>query len=69
MLTKFVCTHHLEHIHTRVDLHTQRTRPCPSGASPLDADVNTGVDMFKMLGTSKFGRYAGLRLAVTEAKR
>ena len=40
-----------------------------TGASPLDVEIDTGMDVFKMVDTDKLKRYAGLELATTEAKR
>ena len=40
-----------------------------TGASPLDVEIDTGMDVFKMVDTNKLRRYAGLELATTEAKR
>ena len=40
-----------------------------TGVSPLDVEIDTGMDMFKMVGANAFKRHAGLKLAATEAKR
>ena len=48
----------------KVDFILERT-----GASPLDVEIDTGMDMFKMVDTTAFSQYAGLELAAKEAKR
>ena len=48
----------------KVDFILERT-----GVSPLDVEIDTGMDMFKMVDPNEFTRYAGLALAAKEAKR
>ena len=40
-----------------------------TGASPLDVEIDTGMDMFKAVGANKRRRYAGLELATRAANR
>ena len=40
-----------------------------TGAGPLDVEIDTGMDMFKMVDANEFRRYAGLELAAKEAAR
>ena len=40
-----------------------------TGVSPLDVEIDTGTDMFKMVDPNEFKRYAGLALATKESKR
>jgi hypothetical protein len=47
-----------------VDFILERT-----GVSPLDVEIDTGMDMFKMVDPNEFKRFAGLELAAKEAKR
>ena len=40
-----------------------------TGVSPLDVEIDTSMDMFKMVDTAVFKKYAGLEMAAKEAKR
>ena len=40
-----------------------------TGVSPLDVEIDTSMDMFKMVDTAAFKKYAGLEMAAKEAKR
>jgi hypothetical protein len=50
--------------HDKVAFILERT-----GVSPLDVEIDTSMDMFKIVDANEFRRYTGLELAAKEAKR